>query len=83
MKGLESGDPFELVGVGHPGEIAEATDRETARCIAEEYALTGFTASEILSLFASPMYGLPHAIQSRRGSVFVAEVVGSVFGGKR
>lgn len=82
MKVHESGDPFELVGVEHPGEISEATDRETARCLVEEYALTGFAASEIISLFASPMYGLPHAIQSRRGSAFVTEVVGAVFGAK-
>ena len=83
MKGLEADDPMELVGIGYPVEIAEETDRETARCIVEEYALTGFAAKEILALFASPMYGLPHAIYRRRGQEFVTSLVDAVFGGAR
>jgi hypothetical protein len=83
VKGVEADDPMELVGVGYPVDIAEETDRETARCIVEEYALTGFAASEILSLFATPMYGLLHAIYRRRGEQFVVDLVGSVFGGSR
>jgi hypothetical protein len=83
MKNLESNDPFELVGVTYPGEISEETDRETGRCIVEEYALTGFAAEEILALFSSPMYELPHAIFRRRGRGFVAAMIGEVFGGAR
>lgn len=83
MKGLEADDPMELVGVGYPVDIAEETDRETARCIVEEYALTGFAASEILTLFGSPMYGLPHAICRRRGEEFVIDIVAAVFGGAK
>jgi hypothetical protein len=83
MKNLESNDPFELVGVTYPGEISEETDRETGRCIVEEYALTGFSAEEILALFTSPMYALSHAIYVRRGRGFVAALVGEVFGGAR
>jgi hypothetical protein len=83
VKGLEADDPMELVGVGYPVDIAEETDRETARCIVEEYALTGFAASEILALFGSPMYGLLHAIYRRRGEQFVVDLVASVFGGSR
>jgi len=83
VKGLEADDPMELVGVGYPVDIAEETDRETALCIVEEYALTGFAASEILALFASPMYGLLHAIYRRRGEQFVVDLVASVFGGSR
>lgn len=83
MKDLESNDPFELVGVGYPFGIAEETDRETARCIVEEYALTGFAAGEILALFASPRYALPHAIYLRRGRDFVTGLVAEVFGGAR
>jgi hypothetical protein len=74
---------MELVGVGYPVDIAEETDRETARCIVEEYALTGFAATEILALFASPTYGLPHTIYRRRGEQFVLDLVASVFGGSR
>jgi hypothetical protein len=83
VKGLEADDPMELVGVGYPVDIAEETDRETARCIVEEYALTGFAAKEILALFASPLYGLPHAIYRRRGQEFVIGLVDAVFGAAR
>jgi len=39
----------------------------------------GFTAKEILALFASPMYGLPHAIYRRRGQEFLTSLVDAVF----
>jgi hypothetical protein len=83
VKHLETDDPFELVGVAHPGERDVDTDRETARCLIEEYALTGFAASEILELFASPAYGMPNAIFQRRGSPFVTELIAEVFGDGR
>ena len=81
MKHLEREDPFELVGTGYPVANAEETDRQTARCIIEEYALSGFTATEILGLFESPLYGFPNAILRRRGTEFVGRLVGEVFGG--
>lgn len=81
MKGLEANDPFELVGVPHAEEIDIETDRTTARCIVEDYALSGFSGREILQLFASPAYGLPHAILRRRGPEFVNGLVSEVFGG--
>jgi hypothetical protein len=82
-KDLESNDPFELVGVTHPGTISEETDRETGRCIVEEYALTGFAADEILALFSSSMFELPYAIYRRRSHDFVVGLIGEVFGGAR
>ena len=81
MKHLEREDPFELIGTGYPVTNAEEIDRQTARCIIEEYALSGFTATEILVLFESPMYGFPNAILRRRGAEFVRRLVGEVFGG--
>ena len=81
MKSVEANDPFELVGVAHATEIDIETDRATARCIVEDYALTGFTGREILQLFASSAYGLPHAIYRRRGPEFVNGLVREVFGG--
>jgi hypothetical protein len=51
-----------------------------ARCLIEEYALTGFAASEIRDLFASPAYTMPHAIYRRRGAGFVSDLVTDVFG---
>lgn len=80
MKDLESGDPFELVGVSRPAGMSVDADRETARCLIEEYALTGFAASEIRALFASPAYTMPHAIYRRRGAEFVSDLVADVFG---
>jgi hypothetical protein len=81
VKGLERDDPFELIGTGYPVISPEETDRETARCIIEEYALSGFTATEILKLFESPLYAFPHAVLRRRGAEFVGRLVGEVFGG--
>lgn len=83
MKAMESDDPFELVGTGYPVTEPEAADRDTTRCLIEEYALSGFSASEILRLFETPMYVYPHAIYRRRGADFVQELIGSVFGGGR
>ena len=64
MKSLESNDPFELVGVNPPRGLDIETDRETARCLIEEYALTGFSARDIVELFASPAYTMPNAISA-------------------
>lgn len=83
MKRLESNDPFELVGVPHGGQVDVETDRATARCIVEDYALTGFSGREILQLFASPAFELPNAILRRRGEQFVHDLVTEVFGGAK
>jgi hypothetical protein len=83
MKDLEKDDPLELVGVIDPAGVTEEADRETARCIIEEFAITGFSAHEIGDLFTSPMYGLPHAIYRRRGESFVRELISGVFGVRR
>ncbi len=83
MKEFERDDPLELVGIGYPVAIPEETDRETARCLVEEYALFGSTATEVGSLFESPAYGLPHAIFRRRGADFVRTLVEEVFGSRR
>jgi hypothetical protein len=83
VKHLEQDDPFELIGTGFPVDDPDSTDRETARCIIEEYALTGFTAVEVFRLFESPMYAHPHGIYRRRGPQFVSALVSEVYGGAR
>ena len=83
MKDLADDDPFELLAIRRPMRATEESDRETARCIVEEYALTGFSARDIGELFASPSYGLPHAIYQRRGEKFVRELIIGVFGAPR
>lgn len=80
MKKLERDDPMELVGMGFPVAVPEETDRDTARCLVEEYALSGFSAFEVGGLFESPQYVLPHAILQRRGSEFVRELILGVYG---
>jgi hypothetical protein len=80
VKHLESDDPFELVGVTRAREIDIESDRNTARCLVEEYALTGFAAREIFELFASPAYTMPNAIFQRRGPAFIRELITGVFG---
>jgi hypothetical protein len=83
MKEFERDDPLELVGIGYPVAVPEETDRETARCLVEEYALSGFSAFEVGALFESPAYALPHAIYKRRGADFVRTLVENVFGSRR
>jgi hypothetical protein len=83
VKELEHDDPMELVGVGYATSITMEIDLTTARCLIEEYALSGFTAYEIGSLFESPSYALPHAILLRRGKEFVRDLITGVFGGER
>jgi hypothetical protein len=83
VKDLAKQDPFELVGVVDPAGVTEEADRETARCIIEEFAITGFSAHDIGDLFTSPIYGLPHAIFRRRGELFVRELISGVFGARR
>ena len=83
MKEPANDDPLELVAVGNPAGVTEEGDRDTARCIVEEYALTGFSAHDIAELFTSPLYGLPHAIYRRRGDQFVRELITGVFGARR
>ncbi len=83
MKEFERSDPLELVGIGFPVAVPEDTDRETARCLIEEFALNGFTAFEVGALFESPAYGLPHAIYQRRGADFVRTLVEDVYGSRR
>jgi hypothetical protein len=82
MKEFAGDDPFEMVAVARPEAVTEESDRQTARCLVEEFALGGFTAHEIGELFTSPAFGLPHAIYRRRGADFVRELVLGVFGAR-
>ena len=80
MKDFAADDPMELIGQMFPVESEEESDREMARCFAEEYALMGFSAVDVGRLFESPVYAAPHAILERRGPDFVREVVRGVYG---
>ncbi len=77
-KRFESGDPFETVAVGIV--TAEDTTDEMARTFVEEFALLGFNASRVLSLFRNPFYAGAHMIYERRGEEFVRRLIREVFG---
>jgi len=61
-------------------EDREAADRETARCLVEDYALMGFPPERILRLFQIPTYAGAHAILRRQGTAFIVEILEQVFG---
>jgi hypothetical protein len=82
-KPLESEDPFELIGMRYPIGPGTHADHRFTTCIVEEFALAGFTASEVARLFESEAYVAPHAVLLRRGAGFVREIIERVFGGRR
>ncbi len=82
QKPLESDDPMALVGVGFPTSSAVDADKEFATCMVEEFALAGFTATEVARLFESSAYVAPHAVLRRRGPDFVRSVIAGVYGSR-
>lgn len=81
-KEFEAEDPLELVGVQYATEATEESDLEMARVLAEEFALTGFSAFEVAKLFESPFYAAPHGILQRRGPEFVRAAIEGVYRGQ-
>ena len=81
-KPLEADDPLELVGMRFPIRSETDADQHFAVCLVEEFALAGFTASEVARLFESEAYVAPHAVLRRRGPDFVRAAIEQVFGGR-
>ena len=79
-KPFEADDPMELVPVTYPSAADEAADRETARCLVEEFALLGWSRAGIGELFRSPHYLAMFSIFRRRGAAFVDSIVADVLG---
>ena len=79
LKSLEAGDPFEFVTVRYPVDSTRQQDLEMARCFIEEYALVGWSGSQIRQLFKSPLYVGPHAIYQRCGMEAVDDLIRDVF----
>jgi hypothetical protein len=77
-KRFESEDPFETVAVAI-ATVEDTTD-EMARTFVEEFALLGFNAERVLSLFRNPFYAGAHMIYERRGEEFVRDLIREVFG---
>jgi hypothetical protein len=80
-KAFEADDPLELVPVSFPMEEDEAADRDTARCLVEEFALQGWSSQRISELFRSPHYLATWSIFRRRGPAFVDGIIADVLGG--
>ena len=81
-KDFESNDPMELVGHTYPVESQEQHDRAAALTFIEEFALMGWPASQIRSLFDSDEYKACFDIKSRQGAAFVDGLIATVFGVK-
>ncbi|MEZ5175609.1 MAG: hypothetical protein R2823_05325 [Acidimicrobiia bacterium] len=80
-KEVEAEDPMELVGVTYPTDRAK--DELAARCFVEEYAMVGWKADAIASLFTQPEYAALYRMFSAYGFGFVQEAIASVFPNER
>jgi hypothetical protein len=82
-KAFEAEDPYELTGVRYPVAPGVDADRETARTIIEEFAMQGWSAPAITSLFADPHAGHANAIYRRRGDLLLDKLFDLVFHSSR
>jgi hypothetical protein len=81
-KPLESDDPFALVGIRFPISSPVDADQQFAACLVEEFAMAGFSATEVARLFESPAYVAPHAVLRRWGPDFVRSAIEGVYGSR-
>lgn len=79
-KSFESDDPFEFVAVLVPAEPGVDWLAEQGRCVAEEFALMGWSQEKILRLFRNPYYLGTYTLYQQRGEPFVRRLIASVFG---
>lgn len=76
MKEAEANDPMELVCETIPGETAFL-----ARCVIEEFALIGYGAEDLFTLFREPVYPMLNNILRKEGEAFVRSVIDEVLAG--
>jgi hypothetical protein len=70
---FEVEDPMELVGTIIPGDENTLDDMATA--IVEEYALLGWDAPRLMTLFVNPLFLATHRIYRQRGDAYVRELI--------
>ena len=70
MKEAEANDPMELVCETIPGEAAFL-----AQCVVEEFALIGYGAEDLFTLFREPVYPLMNNILRKEGEPFVRSLI--------
>ena len=75
-------DPLALHGVRVPDPGGDAVERMAA-CIAEEFLRLGHGPGEVLELFRSPRYGLPHRAWRELGEVRIFTLVSSLAAARR
>ena len=73
MKEAEPNDPMELVCETIPGEAAFL-----AQCVIEEFALIGYGAEDLLTLFREPVYPMLNNIFRKEGEPFVRGLIEQV-----
>ena len=73
-KRVEPDDPLELVGVELPADSDESMI-EMAETFAEEFARTGWSEDQVLSLFRNPAYAAPHRVWRIKGEDEVVRIV--------
>ena len=71
----EADDPMEIVGVVLDRPIDDEGLDAMARTFVEEYALMGWPAKRILTLFRQPFYGGAHDAYEALGEARIAELI--------
>jgi hypothetical protein len=74
-KGVAPEDPLEIVGVVLDRPIDRRGLNDMARTFVEEYALMGWPAKRILTLFRQPFYGGAHDAYEVLGEERIVELI--------
>ena len=80
MKEAEVNDPMELVCETIPGDAGPGDAAFLARCVIEEFALIGYGAEDLFTLFRDPVYPMLNNILRKEGEAFVRNLIGQVLG---
>lgn len=79
-KDVEPEDPMEIVGVVLDRPIDRRGLDDMARTFVEEYALMGWPAKRILTLFRQPFYGGAHDAYEALGEARIVELIERTLG---
>lgn len=78
IKEAAADDPMELVGVSLEEDPDDEALAEMARSFVEEFGRMGWTGDQILRMFRSPFFRVPHRILEVKGEEFVQGLVSGV-----